>query len=383
MNWLTGGAQGEAKRLIAQLSDSTRRDSVARDLIKLGTDAVPSLIDALQTQDLNLLPIYEQILARIPSSSLPLTKALASPNPTIRARVAETLGINEDKSALPMLVNCLKDEYYIVREAAAKALGNIGEPRVIPALLPILKDKDLEVRSAACIAIGKFKDPSTFDELANILLDDPKIEVRQSAATALGETKHIAAIPFLMEALHDSFWWYERDQAAMELLTSIGKMGTAVVEPLIEALGHREGSVRRLAATALGDLGDSRAIEELGMTLYDLHHEVGKAAAQALAKFGAQAVHMLVESLGHAEAGIRGNAIIALGTIQDMRVAPALIEMLHDPDRANQKQALQSLGQLRDQRVQPVLQEIAANRGDKELAMMAKQILERNSRPGL
>jgi HEAT repeat protein len=376
MNWLTGGTQGEAKRLIAQLSDSTKRDAAARDLIKLGADAVPSLIDALQTQDLNLLAIYEQILARIPSASLPLTKALAIPNPTIRSRAADALGISKDKSAVPALLNLLKDEYYIVRESSVCALGNIGDVQVIPSLFPMLKDKDPEVRSAACIAIAKFRDPSTFDEIANVLLDDPKIEVRQSAAFALSETKHFAAIPFLMEALRDSFWWYEREQAAAELLKSIGKFGSAVIEPLIDALGDREGSVRRLAATALGELKDPRAIEELGMTLYDLHHEVGKAAAQALAKFGPQAVDILIESLSHAEAGIRENAILALGNIQDMRVAPALIEMLHDPERTNQKQALQALGQLRDQRVLPVIKEIASNRGDRELGAMAKQILE-------
>ena len=138
----------------------------------------------------------------------------------------------------------------------------------------------------ACVAIGKFRDPSTFDDITNILLDDPLIEVRQSAARALGETKHPAAIPFLMEALRDSSWWFEREQAAMDLLNAIENMGPAVVEPLIEALGDKEGTVRKYAAIMLGNLRDVRAIEELGMALYDLHHEVGETAAEALVKFG-------------------------------------------------------------------------------------------------
>lgn len=376
MNWLTGGHQGEAKRLIAQLSDSTKRDIAAKELIKLGADSVPPLIDALQTQDLSLLLYYQQILARIPSATPALTKTLATAHPIIRARAAEIFGMSKDKSAIPALLDASKGEYFTVRSRAALALGNIGDAQVVPELLPLLKDREGEVRAAACVALGKFRDPATFDEIANILLDDMKIEVCQSAALALGDTKHPAAIPYFMEALRDSFWWFEREQAIADLLNAIEKMGAPVVEPLIEALGNQEGTVRRFAAIVLGNLRDPRALEELSMALYDLHHEVGKAAAEALAKFGPQALDVLTESIHHPEAGIRENAVVALGKIQDVRVAPVLTEMLNDPQREIQKLALQSLGQLRDQRALSVLQEVAANRADRELAAMAKKILE-------
>ena len=78
MNWLTGGPQGEAKRLIAQLADSTKRDIAAKELIKLGADAVPPLIDALQTQDPDLILYRQHILARISSATPTLTKTLAT-----------------------------------------------------------------------------------------------------------------------------------------------------------------------------------------------------------------------------------------------------------------------------------------------------------------
>lgn len=376
MNWLTGGPPGEAKKLIAQLAESSKRDLAAKELIKLGADSLPPLIDALQTQDVGLLLYYQQLLARIPSATPALTKALATAHPLVRGRVAEIFGIRKDKSAIPVLIDALKGEYFTVRSRAALALGNIGDARVIPDLLPLLKDKEAEVRSAACIALGKFCDPATFDDITNVLLDDVMIEVRQSAACALGDTKHPAAIPFLMEALRDSFWWYEREQAAKDLLTAIEKMGAGIVEPLIEALGDKEGTVRKFAAMVLGNLGDVRAMEELGMTLYDLHHEVSKAAAEALTKFGARSVDILLEALNHPEAGIRECAISALGKIQDARIAPVLIEMLRDPDRIVQKQAMQSLGELRDQSALPALQEIASNRADRELSAMAKQIIE-------
>ena len=358
------------------LADSTKRDIAAKKLIKLGADSVSPLIDALQTQDLSLLLCYQQILARIPSATPALTKALATAHPLVRGRVAEIFGISKDRSAIPVLLDALKGEYFTVRSRAALALGDIADERVIPDLLLLLKDKEPEVRIAACTALGKFSDPSTFDEITNVLLDDVMIEVRQSAARSLGDTKHPAAIPFLMEALRDSFWWFEREQAAKDLLASIENMGVGVVEPLIEALGDKEGTVRKFAAMVLGNLGDTRAMDQLGMTLYDLHHEVSRAAAEALTKFGAKSVDILIEALNHPEAGIREYAVSALGKIQDVRVAPILIEMLSDPERIVQIQAIRSLGELRDQRALPILQEIASNRADREMAALAKQIIE-------
>ena len=112
------------------------------------------------------------------------------------------------------------------------------------------------------------------------------------------------------------------------------------------------------------------------MMLYDLHTEVGKAASDALAKYGPQAVDILIESIHHPESGIRENAVIALGKIQDVRITPVLIEMLHDPDRDIQKHALQSLGWLKDQRALSAIQEVASNRADREMSALAKQLID-------
>ncbi len=375
MDWLSGSKQGQVKKLIAQLADSAKRDQAARELIGMGADAVPPLIDALQTQDLNLILTYQHILARIPSASPFLIKSLSTAHPVVRARVVEVFSISKDKSAVPALLEAIKGEFFTVRSRAALALSTIGDVHVIPALFPLLKDNDAEVRVAACVAIGKFRDPTTFDEITNVLLDDPKMEVRQTAAKVLGETKHPAAIPFLMEALHDSFWWYEKEQSARVLLTAIENMGQAIVDPLIDALADREVTVRKYAAMVLGNLKDVRAIEELGMAVYDLNHEVSQAAAEALAKFGAPAVGLLSEALRHPEATVREHAVIGLAKILDARVVPLLIEMLHDPDRVVKKQAILSLVELKDPRADAPLREIVNDRADRELSMLVKQLL--------
>jgi len=377
MSWLTGGKQGEAKRLISQLADLTKREQAARDLIGLDADAVPALLEALQTRDPNLLAIYEQILARIPSASPTLIQVLGAAHPIIRARAADVLGIRMDKSAVPALLDALKGEFYTVRARAAIALGRIGDKRAVEPLFITLKDPEDDVRIGACLGLGFFKEPSTFDEITNVLLDDLKIEVRQAAAKALGNTGHPEAIPLLMEALHDPFWWYEREVQAGDLFDAIEKMGSAAVESLIEALKDNEGAVRKYAALLLGRIGDDRAIEPLGMALYDLHHDVGKVSAEALVNFGAHSFEILVEALDHPEMWIRIHSVDVLPKIKEPRVGLVLLEMLKDPEREVKKHVIEAMRELKDPRTLPALQEIMAQRGDREMHALAKAALEK------
>ena len=376
MDWFTNSKQSEIKKLIAQLADVTKRDRTAQELIKLGADAIPVLIETLQSQNDDLVMPCQHLLARIPSASPQLIKTLETAHPLVRGRAAEIFALSKDKNAMPTLIESLSGEYYTVRARSAIALGHIGDSKAIPHLLGLLKDKEDEVRIAACFALGLFKDPSTFDEIADVLLDDVKIEVRQAAAKALGDTLHPAAVPFLMEALRDSFWWFEREDIVKDLLHAIEKMGEPIVESLIEALADKEKTVRKYSAMILGNLKDVRAIEELGMTLYDLHDEVSNAAGEALAQFGESAISVLNEALRHPEVAVREHAVISLGKIQSPQVIPLLIEMLKDPERIVRKQVVLSLDGIKDERVTAALKEIASNRADRELSMLAKQVLE-------
>lgn len=376
MDWFTNSKSSEIKKLISQLTDVTKRDLAARELIKLGEEATPILIETLQTQDVDLILALQNILARIPSASPQLTKTLESAHPLVRGRVAEVFSISKDKNAMTALLKAINQEYFTVRSRSAIALGHIGDSKAIPHLIPLLKDKEAEVRIGACIGLGLFKDPATFEKIADVLLDDPKIEVRQAAAKALGDTKRVEAIPYLMEALRDSYWWFEREEIVKDLLNAIEGMGQAVVEPLIEALGDKEKTVRKYSAIMLGNLKDVRAIEELGMTLYDLHDEVSGAAGEALAQIGEPAIPVLSEALHHPEGAVREHAIHGLGKIQSERVIPFLVEMLQDPVRDVKKQAVLALGNFNYEMALSALQEVASNRNDREFSVLAKKILE-------
>ena len=373
MNWLTGSKHAEARKLVNQLKDASRRERAGAELLRMGVEAAPALIEALQTTDLNLLPYYQAVLARMGVVATPvLNHSLLNDHPLIRGRVAEVLAYTKDANAVPALLSALRGEFYTVRGRAARALGAIGDLQTVGPLLEAFKDPELEVRIEAVKAVGKFKNPETFDNIADLLLEDPQIEARQAAAMALGETRHPQAIPYLVLALRDPFWWYEREGAAEALLKAIEGMGTLAVAALLEALTDSEGTVRRYAARLLGQIHDPRAIQPLGLALYDTHFEVGKVAAESLAGFGPPGLKVLAEALHHPEAWLRQHAIAGLTLSGDKRIIPVILDMLKDPDREVQKQAIQSLGILKDSRAVPTLQAIAIDRRDREMSALAR-----------
>jgi len=377
MNWLTGSKHSEARRWVNQLKDVSKRGHAEMELLRMGAEAAPALIEALQTRDRSLLPLYQQFLVKIGAAATPaLTQSLLNDHPLVRGRVAEVLAETKDPKAAPALLEALRGEFYTVRARAALALGAIGGKKAVPLLLDQLHDAEAEARSGAVRALGMFKSPDTFDNMADLLLEDPQIDVRQAAARALGETKHAGALPYLMVALNDPFWWYEREEEAEVLLKSIAGMGPLAVDTLLEALGDNEGTVRRFAAKLLGRIGDSRAVQPLGMALYDTHFDVGKAAAKSLAGFGPPGLKILAEALHHPETWLRQHAIYGLTLSGDKRIVPAILEMLNDSEREVQKQAIQSLGELKDQRALPALQAIAVDRRDVEMYKLARRAIE-------
>ncbi|MBI2759562.1 MAG: HEAT repeat domain-containing protein [Chloroflexi bacterium] len=377
MNWFTGGRTGEARRLIVQLSDPYKRDRAGQDLIRMGADGIPILIESLATRDANLRDLIAHALVQIgPQTVSPLCQALAAAHPEVRGQAATILGEIGGKQAVPALLEAVQGEFYTVRAKAALALGQIRDAQAIPALTSALQDREPDARAAAARALGQFADPRTFEAIGNVLLDDPQIEVRQAAAESLGNTRRPEAIPYLVDALHDSFWWYEREQAVNDLLDAIVKMGNAVVPELINDLNNSEGTVRRFAALLLARLPDQRAVEALSISLYDTHPDVCKASAEALAAIGAPALSVLMDALRHPEAWIRQQAVIGLAKSRDAQVVPALLDLLRDENRDVCKQAAHSLGQLRDPRALPALQALAASRTDREMAALAKQALQ-------
>jgi len=105
------------------------------------------------------------------------------------------------------------------------------------------------------------------------------------------------------------------------------------VGTLIQNLKDKNRNVRSSAASALGDIKDTRAVEPLIAALKDKNSIVRRLAASALAKImDTRAVVPLIAALKDKDADVRACAAWALGDIKDSRAVEPLIAALKDKD---------------------------------------------------
>ena len=126
------------------------------------------------------------------------------------------------------------------------------------------------------------------------------------------ELKSLQDVDKLIEALN-----YPDDQnvrlAAASALGNIG--GSEAVDPLIAALEDQQG-VNEVAALALGEIGDPRAVEPLISSLEDDNWELRSSAAKALGKIGDdRAIEPLTDLLEDRNENVRWHSVQALEAI--------------------------------------------------------------------
>jgi HEAT repeat protein len=137
------------------------------------------------------------------------------------------------------------------------------------------------------------------------------------------------------------------------------------VRGLIRLLKHRDLDVQYGAAEALGEIGDSGAVEPLIAALKnDEYVGVRWKAAEALSKIGAPSVEALIGALRHPDDDVRWKAAIALGEIGDPRAIGPLIILLCDEDRFVKSHAALALGAIGEPAVNPLLRALREGDGN-------------------
>lgn len=150
-----------------------------------------------------------------------------------------------------------------------------------------------------------------------------------------------------------------------EAATALKNIGDSrALFPLIDVLEYKEwheyyavmSSVRETAAEALGILKDRRAVESLIKALDDKDEEVRWKSTWALGNIrDRRAVEPLIYLLSDKSWTVRRFAASALGKIGDERAVESLIESLNDEEWHVRKYAADALGKIGDERAVPSL----------------------------
>jgi HEAT repeat protein len=216
-----------------------------------------------------------------------------------------------------------------LKSQAAKVLGQLKANSAVPALIDALKDPAAEVRWQAAGALGEIRDPSAKPYLLEEIRD-PDPNTARAALDALVAFDAREIVPTLVEWLAGSAPPAGRALAA-EALCQLG--GKDAVEPLIAALRDSDEEVAKTAAASLGVLRDARGVEPLGKLVTDktASQWVRYEAAKALEAMGdVTAAGFLQTALTDTDSALRRLAARALGALRDPASGPALIAALGD-----------------------------------------------------
>ncbi|MBD3286677.1 hypothetical protein GF359_08770 [candidate division WOR-3 bacterium] len=245
-------------------------------------------------------------------------------------------GTSQEYSAVEPLIDVLlHDDNGEARIEAAEALGAIRDERALPPLIDAMTNDQRDgVRSSAAYALGNIPDNRSVYALIHTVLNDEYYGARRGAAVSLGKLRDRRAVEPLISALLDSEGWVR--MVAAEALGNIGD-SCAVDALIMSALEDDFYSVVIDAAEALGKIGDNRAVAPLCKVVVDfkrtfLFSEARCAAAKQLGKFGdPAAVEPLAQALAREEPKKKCCHAMALVQIGEPAV-PALAKLLIPQD---------------------------------------------------
>ena len=202
-----------------------------------------------------------------------------------RARAAHLLGLVKDPAHVEALLPLLGDHSAEVRLVGARALGAIGDPRaakgILAALLPVRGRVGIPAYLAAeaLVSMGYDTAPALRDGLYS---HDPV--VRNVSAVVAGQNNLSSVTGRLRELLTIDHDLDVRRSAA----EALGLVGGA--EDVGELARHTDAveppTLRRACAAALGELGDLRAADPLLRLLADPDRRLAEIAAHALIRLG-------------------------------------------------------------------------------------------------
>lgn len=220
-------------------------------------------------------------------------RAMADPDPEVRAQAIDGLWENESISLMFELLEVLhEDEVEAVRARAAAGLGRFvlagelghlsdrGLSRIVEALYETVEDRrsGTELRRRAVESIAYSSDERVRGVI-NRAIQAPQRKMRVSALFAMGRSADKYWSETVREYLEsdDAEMRYEAARAAGELEDS------GAVESLIQLVRDSDNEVRQAAIWSLGQIGGKRAKRMLERLLTHKNPLIAEAAEEAMA----------------------------------------------------------------------------------------------------
>lgn len=258
----------------------------------------------------------------------------------VRSEALQSLGMIKDFSALPEMIDAVKDQYTDVRSMAIKSLVAMYTEHDIDFITnrragwnlfnPFLDTNDHEI-----IEPYVKVDPAVVTAIGEAARSDRERDVRIAAIRATGVLRGVAAIPQLADALNAD------QDLRMEVLRAFIKIGDQSAGPhLIPFFRDSDRKVRTQAMVAAGMLKYKPAVEPL-LSVYGL----GPEKKGTFKTVGDKVKGRLTYLPWRDEA-----ALWALSLIGDEKAEQTFVENMTDKDADRRQYAIEGLARIAEPR---------------------------------
>ena len=262
-----------------------------------------------------------------------------------------------DASIVPELLSRLEGKDPIARTHIINILARFNQRDVAAALQRQLKDTNKFVRQAVLNALAGFEGNVDVGLLCEVLRD-PDVETQQKAIDAVVRANHPETMRHLIAVLRDEDENARR--AAVEVLNEIGTV--AHVKELLQSIKDDDWWVRSRAADALAKIGGPRVIEAALELIRDQDEDIRRAAIEILNQTkDERAIGFLIEATRDSDWWVRERAVDALAEIGSPRALPSLLDLLRSGDERSLPTVARAIGKLGDPAVIPRLMPLLAS----------------------
>ncbi len=222
-----------------------------------------------------------------------------------------------------------------------------------------LGDRDPDVRHAAVISLGKLGDPRAVELLCRpLILEDPSVNIRWAAVTALGEVGSLTATHNALSRALEDTEWVVRNQALLVMSDFLRSVPETIegeeFRSLIRLLAIPDDEVRGLVVDALARRS-TRGLNDMVEALHGKSIKVRSGVAQALGQSrDPRAVVPLINATGDTAGVVRAAAAEGLENMEDKRAVEPLIVVLGDSYLPAGQAAVNSLVKLGAVAVEPL-----------------------------